>query len=185
MDATTAPYGDIVALHDNHCFVPTVSALALTGVGPFHDIAGDAALMSRTAFDQVYYPTVNQGHIDLTAESKAWFLTEIEAGVSAVGDVPLVAGSLVEMLPAAPNPFNPRTEIRFRLGAAGRVTLQVYDMAGRLVRTLAAGQPMAAGAHALMWQGHDDRGAGVASGLYFSRLRCGGEVRTGRLLLAK
>ena len=41
MGNTAVPYGDIVALHDNHCFIPTVSSLALEGVGPFHDIAGD------------------------------------------------------------------------------------------------------------------------------------------------
>jgi hypothetical protein len=185
MDATTAPYGDIIALHDNHCFVPTVSALALTGVGPFHDIAGDAALMSRTAFDQVYYPAVNQGHIDLTAESKAWFIAEIEAGVSAVDDLPHLAARQPEMLPAAPNPFNPRTEIRFRLAEAGRVTVRVYDVAGRLVRTLAAGQPLAAGTHALLWQGHDDQGSAVASGVYLSRLEVGSVTRTGRVLLAR
>ncbi len=185
MDATPAPYGDIIALHDDHCFVPTVSALALAGVGPFHDIAGDAALMSRTEFDEVYYPIANQGHIDLTPESKAWFIAEIEAGVSGVGDTPTLVASQVEMLPAAPNPFNPRTEIRFRLGAPGPVSLRVYDVAGRLVRTLAFGREMASGVHAVVWQGRDDRGLGVASGLYIARLESGGVVRSGRLLLAK
>jgi hypothetical protein len=185
MAAVQAPYGDILALHDNHCFVPTVSALALAGVTPFHDIAGDADLMSRTAFDQVYYPLANQGHVTLTPESKAWFVSEIQAGVSAVEDLPGRAARDVALLPAAPNPFNPRTKIRFRLATPAQVSVSLYDLAGRRVRTLTSGRRWDAGSHALTWEGRDDRGQAVASGVYFTRLQAGAEVRTGRVVLAK
>ncbi len=56
MDAVPAPYGDIIALHPAHAFIPTVSALALAVDDPFHDIAGDPDLLSRTPFAAVYYP---------------------------------------------------------------------------------------------------------------------------------
>lgn len=75
-----APYGDIVALHGAHDFVPSVSALALGTADPFYDIAGDPDLLSHTPFDAVYVPADNQAHVAITPQNKAWFLGEIEAG---------------------------------------------------------------------------------------------------------
>jgi hypothetical protein len=134
MDTTPVPYGDIVALHENHCFIPSVSALALADVGPFHDIAGDPALMDRTEFDQVYFPTVNQEHIAITPENKVWFISEIEAGLSAARDLPGTGVTGTILYPPAPNPFNPRTVISFRLPNPDRVSLTIHDLAGRRVR---------------------------------------------------
>ncbi|MBE0564900.1 MAG: T9SS type A sorting domain-containing protein [Krumholzibacteria bacterium] len=185
MDTTPVPYGDIVALHDSHCFIPTVSALALAGVGPFHDVDGDPDLMARTAFDQVHFPATNQEHIALTPENKAWFLAALQDGLSAVDELPAAAGTGPVLLPAAPNPFNPRTEVRFVLAEPGPVTLRVYDVAGRRVRTLLDRQALGAGAHAAPWLGRDDRGRAVASGVYVVRLEAGGTARTGRVVLAK
>jgi hypothetical protein len=185
MDAVTAPYGDIIALHDDHCFIPTVSALALEGVGPFHDIAGDPDLMTRTAFDQLYWPTENQGHIVVTPENKTWFMDEVGAGLSDV-EVPDVAvRSRPQLLPAAPNPFNPRTELRFALPEPATVSLRVYDIKGGLVRTLVAGAHHAAGEHAVAWDGRDDTGRAAASGVYVVRLDAGGAHSAGRVVLAK
>ena len=54
MDSTEAPYGDIVALHDTHCFIPTVSALAIDTADLLYDVAGDPDLLASTPFDAVY-----------------------------------------------------------------------------------------------------------------------------------
>ena len=83
-----------------------------------------------------------------------------------------------------PNPFNPSTVIRYELSAAAADELQVYDLAGRLVDTLYAGQETA-GPHERVWQGRDARGQAVAAGVYVYRLRAGGEVETRRMVLAK
>ena len=72
--------------------------------------------------------------------------------------------------PAAPNPFNPRTEIAFDLAADGRAQLAVYDLAGRLVRVL-VDRPLRAGPHAFIWDGIDHAGRRVASGVYLYALR--------------
>jgi hypothetical protein len=69
----------------------------------------------------------------------------------------------------APNPFNPRTTIRFTLPADGGARLAIYDLAGRLVRTLVAGS-LAAGEHEAVWDGCDDAGRAQASGSYLARL---------------
>jgi hypothetical protein len=77
----TAPFGDIIALHNDHNFIPTISALALSTNDPFYDIAGDGNLLGLTEFDQVYFPADNQEHIDINAQNKAWFLAEIQLGI--------------------------------------------------------------------------------------------------------
>lgn len=83
-----------------------------------------------------------------------------------------------------PNPFNPRTTIRYSLPAAVDVQLVVYDALGRRVRTLvAAGQN--AGAHDVSWDGSDDAGRQVPSGVYVYHLRAGSEEVSRRMLLLK
>ncbi|MEJ8568651.1 esterase/lipase family protein [Elongatibacter sediminis] len=75
--SVNVPVGEIVALQDFHDFVPTVSALALGAVHPFHDLDSGAGLPQSTPFDEVYVPAENQEHIAITPESKAWFRFEI------------------------------------------------------------------------------------------------------------
>lgn len=66
-----------------------------------------------------------------------------------------------------PNPFNPETTIRFTLARAGRATLRVFDARGRLVRTLVEAA-LREGAHEARWNGLDDRGGRVTSGVYYA-----------------
>jgi hypothetical protein len=70
----------------------------------------------------------------------------------------------------APNPFNPTTTLRFTLETGGDAVLAIYDVTGRHVRTLVSG-PMDAGAHQVVWDGTDDAGRAVASGVYMCQLR--------------
>ena len=83
-----------------------------------------------------------------------------------------------------PNPFNPATTISYELDQAGPVDLQIFDLAGRLVRTLHSGNETA-GRHEKIWLGRDRMGRSVATGVYFYRLRAGDEVESRRMLLAK
>lgn len=106
-------------------------------------------------------------------------------GPVAVGDeTPGIAPFAFRVEPAVPNPFNPRTAIRFTLPAAGRVTVAVYDVAGRLVRTL-LDEDRPAGAHAAVWNGLDEGGRAASAGVYFYRVECGTDNRTGRMALVK
>jgi predicted GH43/DUF377 family glycosyl hydrolase len=89
------------------------------------------------------------------------------------------------LLANTPNPFNPRTTVHFELPAAATIRVDVYDAAGRLVRTLLDGT-RSAGRHALAWDGSDASGRGVASGVYFVRLRMDGAVvDTRKIMLLK
>ncbi len=87
----------------------------------------------------------------------------------------------VALLPSAPNPSRDETEIVFRLPGARPVTLEVFAADGRLVRTLAGGRRLPAGEHRVVWDGRDDGGARVGSGVYLYRLKAGDSIETRRL----
>ncbi|MBD3222470.1 S8 family serine peptidase [bacterium] len=99
---------------------------------------------------------------------------------TAADDAPRTAS----LLEAVPNPFNPRTEIRFTLPGPEAVQLRLYDVQGRLVRTLVDGvRP--AGVQRITWDGRDERGQAVASGRYIARLIASGRERVASLTLVR
>ncbi len=83
---------------------------------------------------------------------------------------------------ASPNPFQSRTELAYDLPRRGRVVLRIYDVGGRLVRSLVPGAVQEAGHFALDWDGRDDAGAPAPAGLYFSRLEACGASDTRRVV---
>jgi hypothetical protein len=88
-------------------------------------------------------------------------------------------------LQARPNPLNPMTTISFTLGARSRVNLRVFDVSGRLVRTLVGGEFMNPGECSVQWNGKDDRGIPVASGIYHYLLQAGVDQRSNSLTLVR
>jgi hypothetical protein len=83
-----------------------------------------------------------------------------------------------------PNPFNPRTQVELSLPNDGRTEVAVFDLAGRRVRTLLTAD-LEAGRHPLVWDGVDQRGNAVASGIYLIRAESGGETSTQRAVLVR
>ena len=83
-----------------------------------------------------------------------------------------------------PNPFNPETSIAFTIPDDGAVELAVYNMTGQLVRELASGR-MSAGRHDITWNGRDDSGLPVSSGVYISRLSAGNLSASKSMMLLK
>ena len=83
-----------------------------------------------------------------------------------------------------PNPFNPSTRIGFGLKAPADVSLRIYDAAGRVVRVLVEGN-RPAGTYAELWDGKDNGGRAVASGIYFYRLDAGMFTQTRKMVLLK
>ena len=96
----------------------------------------------------------------------------------AIGNADLLA------LTAHPNPFQPRTTLSFSVPKPGHVRLSIHDAAGRLVRTL-VNESRAAGPQSVSWEGRDDSGHPVASGVYFYRMEAGGLVATERVVRAR
>jgi PKD repeat protein len=83
-----------------------------------------------------------------------------------------------------PNPFNPTTTIRYQLKRRSNVTLEIFDVVGRLVRTLVNGEQLT-GAHAAIWDGTNEVGIEASSGVYFYRLRANDFTMVRKLLLVK
>jgi len=107
-------------------------------------------------------------------------ITMVVGGTTSAESIP----SRLELAKNYPNPFNPRTTIAFSLPADGPVRLQIFDMRGRLVKTLHDGG-LPAGHHSLMWDGTDNSGRRVASGLFVYRLASGNKVLSQKMMLMK
>lgn len=99
-----------------------------------------------------------------------------DGSASAVND-PASSNRSALLLGVTPNPFNPRTTIRFVLPEGGAVRLSVFDVSGRLVRVL-VDEGLAAGRHEVAWDGRDASGRGAAAGCYLTRLEFGGRVES-------
>ncbi len=84
-----------------------------------------------------------------------------------------------------PNPFNPETAISFEIpGIGGQVTVTVYDILGRKVKTL-LDRVMLPGEHRVVWDGRNDRGVLQASGIFLYRVQFGGQIQTRKMLLLR
>ena len=116
--------------------------------------------------------------------------TITRTAVFAAAGPPSGAGDDVPALPAiprllaAPNPFNPRTELRFELADAGFVTLEVFDLGGRRVRALAS-IDLPAGPQSWIWDGRDDAGRALPSGTFVGRLRTAAGTATVKMQLVR
>ena len=84
-----------------------------------------------------------------------------------------------------PNPFNPSTTIKFSVPKSGHVDLNVYNVRGQLVKTLVDGSMAASADHSIVWDGTNNQGSGVSSGVYFYEVRTGGEVKVQKMALVK
>ncbi len=84
-----------------------------------------------------------------------------------------------------PNPFNPKTTLRFALPRAAAVELAIFDVSGRRVARLVAGDTLPAGQHAIDWEGRDESGRALPSGVYFARFAAAGFTEERKLVLLR
>jgi hypothetical protein len=137
--------------------------------------------------------TVDNQAFVLWADGRSSGKTEIlglymhKIGNECVGNndptTPAIAG--IRNLQNYPNPFNPTTNISFELEREGvDYKLDIYNSRGQLVRSLHNGY-LAAGQHRLSWDGRDENGTGVSSGVYFFRLSNSTENQTRKMVLMK
>jgi hypothetical protein len=113
-------------------------------------------------------------------------LLPIQCGAEiGIADPPPTASSPppLRIHPSVPNPFHHATEIRFELAEPGPVSLEIYDVSGRRVRALAESTGLSAGRQTMRWDGRDDRGHRLASGIYLCRITAGRAAQTQRLVL--
>jgi protocatechuate 3,4-dioxygenase beta subunit len=157
-------------------------------------VEGDV-LVTQLYFEGDPYIETDPHASDPAAAGRIVPLVEADGALTATFDIALEAGAAVavgdEALPDVtvlhanhPNPFNPSTTIRYQLHAGGPVTLEIHDARGRRVRTLVRAV-QEAGYHSVLFDGRDERGARLASGVYLSCLEAAGRRSVRPLVLAK
>ncbi|GEM_PF-1129347 len=150
------------------------------------------------ALPVTFTSTVNDGqlNIDFTSVTNTFSFVSAIAVVQNPGAKPDESGknpnvgieahipNKFELDQNYPNPFNPSTTIRYALPETSPVKLLIFDLNGRQVKTLVEGV-QSAGQHQVVWDGKDDVGRTVTSGVYFYRLRSGNVVLTKKMLMMK
>jgi cytochrome c peroxidase len=148
-------------------------------------IPDDAALFGRVLYGRWY---VEDGVAAGGVASSPLFRFKVFGsngqGVLAVDDggVAPKTPRALRLFTGQPNPFRARTVIAFDLFTPSRVKLGIYDLSGRLIRTLVDVPLMEAGSHTAEWDGRDDSGGLAAPGVYFSRLEGGGTSEAYRVV---
>mgnify|MGYP000402312484 CR=1 FL=1 len=135
---------------------------------------------------QVYEFTDRQVAMDRTYDYR---LRQVDFdGTEDVSDVArvftMVTPMTTRMLPNYPNPFNPGTMITVELARESPLRVEIYDMLGRHIRTLADGVH-SAGAHLYEWNGTDEHGSLVQTGIYFARMTTPDHSQTIQMQMAK
>ena len=155
----------------------------------------DAGLMTAgpqnirfTQGDYIAAWSTGEYRIDVHARSTydGGIVGTVTVPVSLTGTGGPALPSRLTLIGNTPNPFNPTTTIRFVVpaGSPRPYSLRIYDVRGALVRELGNGQ-IGGGSHDVRWDGRDDRGASVSSGVYLYRVVVGAENLTGKMALLK
>jgi len=178
----TSPSGTSVTLHNrtggtaDNLVGNWPESLAVDGPGSLVDFLNEPIqgtwTLHVTDFQLGALGTLNSWGLNLMV---------VDDQASAVGDgLPQVT----RLVGNAPNPFNPSTTISFELARSGPVRLEIYDVQGRLVRTL-EDRVLEAGAHSVPWDGRNGQGGETASGLYFFRMTTDDATQTKKMMLVK
>jgi hypothetical protein len=109
----------------------------------------------------------------------------LPASLDTVTDIDQTPQQFVLSVGNYPNPFNPRTTVRFTVPFAGPVTVAIYDARGARVATLVDRTEREAGAYRVEWSGRSDNGNAVSSGIYFARIEHAGAIRSKKMVMLK
>ena len=186
---------DLAATDDNTYAIGATLRCVAGGVSMLREVDGGSGFLSQGSLTlefglggaatadtlEIFWPTGQLQRVLSVAGDQRLTIQQTATSVEDPGaGTPLA----FRTYPNYPNPFNPATTIRFDLPERGRVTLSVYALDGSRVATLVDGE-LPAGRHAAVWTGRDERGARVASGLYFYRVQTPGQAETRRMMLIK
>ena len=137
-------------------------------------------------FENRYSPDTNEFVVNTIGEAAAayGFLGSPGGKFTAVEKKESLAIADFKLFANYPNPFNPTTRIAYTLSYSRHVLLQVFNIQGQLIKTLTDAQ-QGAGQYVVRWDGRDDRGRTVASGLYFLKLQAGQKVAARKMTLVR
>jgi hypothetical protein len=102
----------------------------------------------------------------------------VEEMVEFVSQIP------IKFLKNYPNPFNPETTISFEISESGKTEVEIFNVKGQKVKTL-LNENLEFGSHSIVWDGRNDKGEQVSSGMYFYRISVNGNQKTSKMLMLK
>ncbi len=133
--------------------------------------------------DSLYEFTLNISNLDVDFEQEVSFVIEASATTSIAENV---VNSRIELIGNYPNPFNPQTEIRFNLDSVNGASLEIYNIIGQRVKQFDSSQFIRGqNNYSISWNGKNDSGKSVPSGVYFYKLRKGSYIKTRKMVLLK
>jgi hypothetical protein len=182
-DATNSDYARVFVEYRNVGGVPlaTYDSGVASPINTWVAVGDSRTIPVGTRIIRVRLTGMRSGGLSTDSLFDAMSLSVV--GPTGVGDTP--APRDLALHQNTPNPFNRTTLIRYDVPADGAdLRLAIYDVAGRVVRTLASG-PVAAGERAATWDGRNQDGREVPSGVYFCRISVGNETRTRSLVLIR
>jgi hypothetical protein len=149
---------------------------------PGYDKGDEIEIRLFSIEDQVELRVESDLNVNVYGENE-----QMSFGTATVFDAPAIATDF-RLAQNYPNPFNPTTTIEYNVASSGFVSLKVYDVMGRLVKTLVDNQWMVAGYesdYSVIWNGLDDSGQKVSAGLYIYRLQSGSMSTSNKMILLK
>jgi predicted outer membrane repeat protein len=153
--------------------------LTVWSFSPLIDTGDNAAVPAEVTVDIAGQPRVyNGGTVDIGAYEHQGYPTGVDSNPETPNP------RTTRLYRSVPNPFNPSTEIRFELQSQGAAKLAIYDLSGRLVRTL-VDETLAAGPHSVTWNGRDSAGRAMPSGSYLMRLETVTGMETMKMTLVQ
>ena len=125
---------------------------------------------------------------DGAGTNRGWYVDNLvivddPSGTSSVGEEYKIPREM--NFSAYPNPFNASTNLEFNISRPGKVTLDIFDISGRRVRTLADNEDFSSGEHSLLWDGLSDRGNELPTGIYLAKVTSRGDSHSIRIVLLK
>jgi hypothetical protein len=160
---------------------PGLVVVSIAALGTGRTIQGSGTVAQLIVRNGLEHPRVTLERIDLRNVYNEREQIEVQEGDTETQYIPTVTA----LLQNHPNPFNPVTTIPYDVATPGHITLRIYDVSGRLVRTLQDGHK-GIGRYHVDWEGRNDAGTSVSTGIYFYRLTAPGfEPVTRKMMLLK
>ena len=163
-------------------FSPTSGATWHPGQGTASNTASNPQTLTFNAINTGWHPIVVYRRSGTNAGTELVY--DFEWSTSMLVDVPESPAGRLTLAGAIPNPIRNRGSIHYILPTAGEIALGIYDVNGRLVRELVSGT-QSAGTHSIEWDGSRTGGGRLAAGVYWARLRFGGQALTRRIALVR
>ena len=183
VSATDADTGDTLTYHLGGTDADSFSIVRTSG-----QLQTDAALDYETKSSYTVKVAVSDGKGGSDTIAVTINVTDVAAAAPSV-EAPPVLPKTTALLTNFPNPFNPETWIPYQLAKPAKVTLTIYDVRGRVVRTLVLGHQPAgiywSRSKAAHWDERNQLGEKVATGIYFYTLKAGDYMATRKLLIRK